>query len=155
MTNTNCLENLACPKCGNDDCLRIAVTAVATVTDDGAEVTGAIDWHDRSFATCPCCGHDGTVGDFRIPAPDKHLHRPDLPPDPEDMNERRSKWADAAIRVFRNVTGTDEEDALGDLLADLMHWSDRNQYDFEAALFRARDHYEAETCDPAQPIANR
>jgi hypothetical protein len=43
------------------------------------------------------------------------------------------------------VTGTDEEDALGDLLADLMHWADRRNFDFGLALDRARWHYEEET----------
>lgn len=68
-----------------------------------------------------------------------------LPPDPEGMNDRRSAWAGAAIRAFREATGTDAGDALCDLLADLMHWADRHHYDFEAALTRGRDHYEAET----------
>jgi len=68
-----------------------------------------------------------------------------LPPDPEGMNDKRAEWASRAITAFQDATGTEDEDALGDLLTDLMHWADRNQYDFEAALFRGRDHYEAET----------
>lgn len=68
-----------------------------------------------------------------------------LPPDPENMNDDRADWAAAALRSFQRETGTDDEDALGDLLCDLMHWCDRNHADFEAALFRARGHYEAET----------
>ncbi len=51
----------------------------------------------------------------------------------------------AALRQFLYATGCDYEDSLGDLLSDLMHWSDRNNFDFEAALCRARGHYEAET----------
>jgi hypothetical protein len=69
-----------------------------------------------------------------------------LPPDPEHMNDDRAAWAAAALTTFMQCTGTDLEDALGDLLANLMHWSDRNNYDFDAALDRARAHYEAETC---------
>ena len=68
-----------------------------------------------------------------------------LPPDPERINEARSNWAARAIDAFREATGTDEEDALSDLLADLMHWTDRRHHDFDTALLRARDHYEAET----------
>jgi hypothetical protein len=34
---------------------------------------------------------------------------------------------------------------LCDLLADLMHWSDRKKYDFDRAFLRAQDHYHAET----------
>jgi hypothetical protein len=68
-----------------------------------------------------------------------------LPPDPDNMNDSRAEWAGAALATFMRETGTDQEDALGDLLADLMHWAARNSYDFEAALERARGHYEAET----------
>jgi hypothetical protein len=68
-----------------------------------------------------------------------------LPPDPEGVNDSRAAWASIAIQAFQAATGTDDEDALGDLLTDLMHWSDRNIYDFEAALCRAHEHYEAET----------
>jgi hypothetical protein len=74
-----------------------------------------------------------------------------LPPDPENQNDDRATWAATALRAFRKATGTDEEDALGDLLADLMHWSDRNNFDFDAALDRARMHYEAETADADSP----
>ncbi|OWK39516.1 hypothetical protein [Fimbriiglobus ruber] len=68
-----------------------------------------------------------------------------LPPDPEGMNDKRSAWAGAAIAAFQETTGTDDEDALSDLLGDLRHWADRNNYDFEAASLRARCNYEAET----------
>jgi hypothetical protein len=75
----------------------------------------------------------------------KPMVSPALPPDPEGMNEARLGWAAQAVRAFQEATGADDEDALSDLLADLMHWADRNKYDFDAALLRARDHYHAET----------
>ena len=68
-----------------------------------------------------------------------------LPPDPEEMNDKRADWAASAIDDFGQQTGTDLEDAVSDLLADLMHWCDRNGQDFEHELRRARQHYEAET----------
>jgi len=68
-----------------------------------------------------------------------------LPPDPEGMNNGRAEWAAAALRHFQCTTGTDFEDALADLLGDLMHWSDRNGANFDDDLSRARMHYEAET----------
>ena len=68
-----------------------------------------------------------------------------LPPDPEGMNDSRAEWAGKAIAAFQLETGTDDEDVLGDLIADLMHWADRNNYDFEAALFRAQGNYRTET----------
>jgi len=69
----------------------------------------------------------------------------DLPLDPEQMNDDRAEWAAAALRHFQCITGADYDDALGDLLCDLIHWSDRNEFDFDAALLRARLHYAAET----------
>ena len=73
-----------------------------------------------------------------------------LPPDPDLKNDDRAEWAFAALAAFRDATGTDEEDALGDLLTDLRHWADRNNYDFDAAMDRANHHYQAETTpDPA------
>lgn len=68
-----------------------------------------------------------------------------LPPDPDGKNDERAEWAAAALRHFQCTTGTDFEDALSDLLCDLMHWCDRNNFDFEAALCRAQGHYTAET----------
>jgi hypothetical protein len=59
-------------------------------------------------------------------------------------NLDRAAWADRAIITFITETGCDHEDSLGDLLADLMHWADVRNFDFEAALSRARDHYRAE-----------
>jgi len=73
----------------------------------------------------------------------QHFRQP--PHDPEGVNGKRAAWAGASRRTFIDQTGADEEDALGDLLGDLMHWSDRHDYDFDAALDRARFHYEAET----------
>jgi hypothetical protein len=68
-----------------------------------------------------------------------------LPPDLDGLNGDRAGWARAALEAFAAQTGVDWEDALGDLLADLMHLSDRVPFDFQAALERGRDHYAAET----------
>jgi len=77
-----------------------------------------------------------------------------LPPDPEYMNDNRATWAGAALKRFQSITGTDDEDALSDLLGDLMHWSDRNNFDFDAAMAHARMHYKAETAAlPALDLA--
>lgn len=68
-----------------------------------------------------------------------------LPKDPERMNNRRADWAETSINAFENETLTDREDALCDLLADLMHWCDRNATDFAHELSRAAWHYDEET----------
>ena len=68
-----------------------------------------------------------------------------LPADPEGQNEERARWAEAALSEFRVQTGADIEDAVSDLLADLMHWCDRHEQDFDLELQRAQGHYEIET----------
>jgi hypothetical protein len=59
-------------------------------------------------------------------------------------NSERAAWADEALRTFIARTGSDLEDCLCDLLADLMHWADKYEFDFTAALDCARDHYAME-----------
>ncbi len=66
MTNTNCLENFKCPACGNEESFRIAATTIATVTDDGTEDHGDMEWDDDSYAECPKCYRHGTVKDFQV-----------------------------------------------------------------------------------------
>lgn len=61
------------------------------------------------------------------------------------MNSGRAEWAAAEFRHFQCMTGRDYEDSLGDLPGDLRDRSDRNNFDFEAALCRARGDYAAET----------
>jgi hypothetical protein len=138
MTNTNCLEDIKCPECGNEDRFRIAATALFTVTDNGTDDYTDVEWDDDSHAECVECHRPGTIRDFK-PKPSP------LPPDPDGMNFDRASWADKAISAFREATGADRDEALSDLLADLMHWADRTGYRFNEALDRARSHYEAET----------
>lgn len=84
----------------------------------------------------------------KLPSPPRKakLH---LPPDPEKKNDKRADWASEALLVFAEVTNMrleiEPEDVLPDMLADLMHWCDRNGQDFDDCLRRARDHYTAET----------
>lgn len=67
-------------------------------------------------------------------------------PDPDGQNKDRAEWAGVGIAAFQSITGTDDCDALKDLLCDLMHYCDENpENDFEVALDSARHHYKAET----------
>ncbi|HEY9171364.1 MAG TPA: hypothetical protein VI136_03670 [Verrucomicrobiae bacterium] len=63
----------------------------------------------------------------------------------EDMNASRVRWADIILEEFQSLTGSDLEDAVSDLLADLMHWCDQSGQNFEKELRRAQTHYTAET----------
>jgi hypothetical protein len=65
MANSNCLEDIHCPHCFNDDRFYIETTVTACVTDDGAEpANGNFRWDANSWITCPDCYCDGTVAEF-------------------------------------------------------------------------------------------
>lgn len=67
-------------------------------------------------------------------------------------NADRAAWAKEVLEHFRTITRCDREDTLGDLLCDLMHWSDVNNFDFTLALQRAEGHYAAELAEaPTDP----
>lgn len=76
------------------------------------------------------------------------------PPDPEEMNDDRASWAGYALKTFQDVTGADGEDALSDLLCDLMHLCDRRPDlgNFDAMLERARANYKEETTPWVNPL---
>jgi len=67
MTSKNCIEGLRCPECGNETRLLIIATAVAEVTDNGAELADGdgLDWSDKSHTFCPECKHGGPLTGFR------------------------------------------------------------------------------------------
>lgn len=75
-------------------------------------------------------------------------------PDPDGKNVERAAWALHAVRAFQEVTGSDDETALGDLLCDLMHLAEQmpKQFQtFERALTNARFHHAAETSNEGEP----
>lgn len=59
-------------------------------------------------------------------------------------NYDRANTAESAIIEFMRATNTDREDAISDLLGNLMHLCDRDKVDFLACLNRGRYHYDAE-----------
>ena len=65
MPNTNCLEGIRCPDCGNEDAFYVESTAVMYVTDEGAECRNDIEWDNDSHAVCPSCEKAGKLADFR------------------------------------------------------------------------------------------
>jgi hypothetical protein len=67
MPNTNCLKDIKCPNCGQEDSFKIDSTVLAHVTDDGAEAAnGSFSWDRDSLIDCIECEHSGTVADFTI-----------------------------------------------------------------------------------------
>ena len=65
--NTNCLEGLACPKCGNDERLIIQGESAFEVTDDGTGRHWDVYWDDSSHTVCPnrVCNFEGNLCEFR------------------------------------------------------------------------------------------
>jgi hypothetical protein len=75
----------------------------------------------------------------------------EIEPAPERVtNAHRAKWAEACVSVFIQHTGCDNEDALGDLLCDLMHWAVQRNFALYAALESALGHFEAELVEEGQ-----
>ena len=69
---------------------------------------------------------------------------------PEDLDtERRANRGRELLERYMAVTGTDEDAALGDLLADLRHMADRDGYDYELADARAERYHAEETAQQA------
>lgn len=71
----------------------------------------------------------------------RHVSRPMGP-----NNEDRALWALDAVNAFQGEVGTEDEDAIADLLCDLMHLCDKRTLygSFENALLRAISNYQAE-----------
>lgn len=80
-----------------------------------------------------------------MPRKQKPSH--EVPLSREVTNSDRAIWARIALEAFQAETGTDDEDALSDLIADLLHLADRTGEDFRKALDRGFDHYDAELAE--------
>ena len=67
-------------------------------------------------------------------------------------NTDRAAWADAALDAFRVLTGQtapgETEEALGDLLCDLLHLAQAEGLEPLTLLERATWHYEYEILHP-------
>lgn len=69
-------------------------------------------------------------------------------------NADRAKWAASALEEFQSFSGSEREESLGDLIRSLMHWTDVSNFDFDAALCRASDHYRAEVAEAREVLQN-
>jgi hypothetical protein len=65
MSNTNCLQGMCCPACGQADRFDIQAQSLFTMVDDGADHHADVEYDDGSYCECPACGHSGIVHDFR------------------------------------------------------------------------------------------
>jgi hypothetical protein len=65
--NTNCLEGIKCPDCGNDGPFTVSVRGWAVLTDDGLQSVQDADWEDDSMTYCARCSKEGPWESFKIP----------------------------------------------------------------------------------------
>lgn len=128
--NTNCLEGIRCPRCKQQELFYIRACAEVDVTDNGTgDERGQYFWDDQSPCRCAddTCDRRGVLGDFRI----KNQKPDEAQPAKRRRfwNGKRAGWARTAIDAFMAEIGTDEEDALCDLLCDLRHLADFEGWD--------------------------
>ncbi len=67
--NSNCLEGLQCPKCGNHEKLVIQCKAMFYVEEDGTDPIdySEIVWDENSYTECFECAYHGPNSSFTIP----------------------------------------------------------------------------------------
>jgi hypothetical protein len=143
MTNTNCLENIACPQCSRADSFIIEVKTRADVTDEGAVTFGEMRWDEWSFIECKHCETGGTVAEFTREPPRHEALK---------MNAKRALWANVALSSFRAVTGQNAEEEAGeaicDLICDLLHLAKSWGFNPDALAAQGIGHYEHEVLYP-------
>jgi ssDNA-binding Zn-finger/Zn-ribbon topoisomerase 1 len=70
---------IACPQCGSDEHLRVALETWAEPSADGTEPAGDHDWNAYSACRCTSCDLISAVENFRVapdaaPPPPKTVH---------------------------------------------------------------------------------
>lgn len=59
--------NLACPKCGSDAHLRVAIDTWAELSTDGTDPVGDHEWNEQSSCRCTNCEFKASVKQFTLP----------------------------------------------------------------------------------------
>ena len=67
--------------------------------------------------------------------------------DENGLNDLHANAGRDMIARYIDKTGVDKEDALCDLLGDLLHYANQDGHDFARELQRACDHFAAETAN--------
>lgn len=61
MANSNCLEGMSCPSCGQSERFNITATSVFKFVDSGTEDHGDVEFDQDSPISCPDCKWEGWV----------------------------------------------------------------------------------------------
>lgn len=129
LTKRHYLAEPVCPECGSSEFYN---TDGSCYWDMAAQDWLVSDvYPQRGF--CGDC-------DYESYSDTVYYKREDI----DGMNADRSEWARQAVEAFQCAVGTDDEDAVGDLLCNLMHFCYDTSQDFSALVERARKHYTAE-----------
>ena len=68
----------------------------------------------------------------------------------EINNRDRAEFAASALDYFQVACPCGDDDALTDLLCDLMHWANQTSFDFDAELARAKRNYSSELSEESE-----
>ena len=60
------------------------------------------------------------------------------------LNESRARWAELALKTFETQAGTEGEDSVSDLIANLGHMCDERGIDFKQCLERGAANHDEE-----------
>ena len=66
-----CIEDMACPNCGDRDAFRIAGSVEFDVDEFGSEAVGDHEWEGHSYCRCKTCDFASTVNGFTFPGLDE------------------------------------------------------------------------------------
>jgi hypothetical protein len=76
MRKKNCLEDIACPECGNREMFRIQATIIAEVCDEGTDRDESdCEYDEKSSCECTECQFHGKLEDFAIEGLDDLLEK--------------------------------------------------------------------------------
>jgi len=64
-TNMGCLQGIKCPKCGNENGFGIASESTFSVSDDGTDDHGDVEWTGTSWIQCDKCEEEGEMWEFQ------------------------------------------------------------------------------------------
>lgn len=63
----NCLEDIACPHCGNREQFKVEIKTVGELRDDGTDAeVGDHEYDDDSYIECCKCARHGAIAGFTI-----------------------------------------------------------------------------------------
>ena len=105
--------------------------------------------HDKQGVTKHSQNEPDVAQGLWVPYPDvNRSSEPNLPPDPDDLNDLRAQRADDALTSFARQHGASvraDLETLKDLLSRMGHWCDRNKLQMAEVWRMAAASYSEDT----------